>query len=346
MDIAVIGAGGVIGRQIVISLIEQRLLPPTGRLQLVGRAGGASERLLYGLACDLEDAYAEILPEIDIALRPEQVVADVHIMAAGRTVGTGPDDPPDRRALTRANLSVFESYAKQLAETAHGEELVLVVTNPVELGVHVYARYYQANRVIGMGAYLDTMRFRAEIAHELGIRRQNVYGYVLGEHGFGMVPCWSTVGAYGFSTEEGRRKIQALQYAGPEMHEAIAEVLQLLADQGPVAAYARCREYPADLRTLVNPLITHCTGQRTPVGTASTIVRLVDILLSGSQVSCAAQASLDGSYLDICGVTGVPMVLSRHGIERFEPLALNDSEIRGIRQAAHAFEQLRQEVFG
>ena len=89
MDISVIGAGGAIGREIVAHLVAGRVLRPTERLQLVGRRGGASERMLYGLRSDLTDAYAENSPQMDIALGPEEVVGDLIVMAAGDTPGPG-----------------------------------------------------------------------------------------------------------------------------------------------------------------------------------------------------------------------------------------------------------------
>ena len=50
MDISIIGAGGTIGRQIAIALIQERVIPPSARLQLIGRRGGPSKRALPGLA--------------------------------------------------------------------------------------------------------------------------------------------------------------------------------------------------------------------------------------------------------------------------------------------------------
>ena len=45
------------------------------------------------MACVLtsQNAYAEIAPELDVALQPEEVVADVIVMAAGATTGSKPN---------------------------------------------------------------------------------------------------------------------------------------------------------------------------------------------------------------------------------------------------------------
>lgn len=90
MDIAIIGASGTIGRQIAISLVQEHVTSSSSRLQLVGRWGGASERILPALASDLSDAYAEIIPEIEVVFEPTEVRADIIIVAAGQTVSAKP----------------------------------------------------------------------------------------------------------------------------------------------------------------------------------------------------------------------------------------------------------------
>ena len=62
-----VGATGDVGRQVCTQIVERRVLPPTARLQLVGRAGGASGRAVHGLRADLVDAYDEHAPLLDVA---------------------------------------------------------------------------------------------------------------------------------------------------------------------------------------------------------------------------------------------------------------------------------------
>lgn len=335
VDVAIIGASGAIGRQTAISLVESGVLPPTSRLQLVGRQDGPSQHLLPGLAADLTDAFAETLPEIDVALDPQDVLADIVIVAAGAAIPTSEGTPRERGELAQDNAAVFERYARALRRTGHGEELVLVVTNPVELGVHIFSQHHPRNRVIGMGAFLDTLRFRREIAADLGIRRQRVHGLVLGEHGSHMVPCWSTVSAYGFDSEEGRTRLMALQSADePSPSAAVAEVTDILRTQGPAAAYRRAASFGPTLRVYTKPYITHLSGAKTAIGTAEIICRLVETILGGQQLQAAAQLQLEGEFLGIHGVTGVPALLSNRGVERIEPVALTDAEADAVRSAA------------
>ncbi len=334
MDISIIGAAGTIGRSIAVGLIQNRILPPTARLQLVERDDPSSEWHLRGLAADLSDAFAERLPELDLAYSPRDVLGDIIIVAAGATVPQDLTRIPDRNGLAQTNLPLFEDYAKNLEEHGHGEELVLVVSNPVELGVKVFCRHLARERVIGMGAYLDTLRFRHEIAGELGVRRQAVEGLALGEHGFGIVPCWSTVSAWGFDSPEGQRRIESLRRPAPDRMEVLSEILQLMREQPPAAAYDRLERLPADLRAILRPLVTHLSGARTPLGAAEMLVRLIQALVNGNQALAAAQVGIEGEYLGIHGVTGVPVVLSIRGIERFEPIQLWAEEALAVKAAA------------
>ena len=210
MDVSIIGAGGDVGRQVAVHLIAERVVASSQRLQLVGHEGGKSSQSLFGLRADLLDAYAETSPEIDIALHPDEIAADIIIFAAGATVPTEPGKALDRSALGKINKPIFETYAKSIAEHGHGNEIILIVSNPVELGVEIFSRHLERKRVIGIGAYQDSLRFRREIAADLGVRRQRVHAFVLGEHGENLYPMWNTVQVYGMDDEELESVIQRL----------------------------------------------------------------------------------------------------------------------------------------
>lgn len=328
MDISVVGAGGDIGREIVATLVEARLVDRLDRIQLVGRPQGASETALVGYRADLWDAHAEHLPEIDIAFGPEEVLGDIVIFAAGETIPVDPAAARSREALAEANRPLFEAYAEALARHGHGEEIVIVVTNPVELGVSIFAQVLGRRRVIGMGAYLDTLRFRREIAADLGIRRQRVRGLVVGEHGVGAVPLWSSVGAYGMTREEILRR---LRRESPPASEVLAECLERLRAGDAQGAYDLCNSHPPDVRVFVKPYITHLTGSKTPIGTAEIVVRLIREILSGTEVQACVQTRVEGEFLGLTGTFGVPVILSNAGIVRIEPIEVWPEEAERLR---------------
>lgn len=101
MDVAIIGASGDCDREIVNQLLGERVLSSSERLQLVGRSEGSGAGKLFGMCSDLADAYAEVAPELDVALHPEEIVADMIVTTAGATVAA---EVISREALAQINL--------------------------------------------------------------------------------------------------------------------------------------------------------------------------------------------------------------------------------------------------
>jgi malate dehydrogenase len=337
MDIAIVGANGDVGRQLAVQIVARQLMTPRSRLQLVGRHEGASHRALHGLRADLYDAFAEITPEIDVALAPEEVAADLILFCAGRTAPTSPNQVVDRASLARANREVFESYAGSLARHGHGEELVVVVSNPVELGVQIFARHLGSRRVLGMGAYQDSQRLRREIAADLGVRRQRIHAYMLGEHGDALVPILSQLWIYGYDEAEvltARTHLIAGRHPS-DFSRALAEGKQhlgrLLRDEKVVEAFRHAAAQPPDLRAVLLPLVTHISGAKTAVSTAAVTTELVEQLLSGGQSVIPAQVALtpadwpeDPRFAG--GVLGVPVVCGLRGWSRVTDLQMSEAE--------------------
>lgn len=333
MDVAVLGASGDCGREIAAQLVAARLLAPTERLQLVGRKDGPSARVLHGLVCDLTDAHAEYVPELDVALGPEEVVADVWIVAAGGTMPTQGGQVVDRQTLARGNGAVFSAYAEALAQHGQGTELVVVVSNPVELGVAIFTEAIGRDRVIGIGAYQDTLRFRREVASDLGVRRQRVGGFMLGEHGAAQVPIWSSVSIHGLAPDETQDTIAQLR-RGTESADfdvlcaqARAHLETLMAAGQVAEAFASIEALPPDARVVLKPFITHFSGAKTVRATANVTVDLVSTLLEGHEVLVAGQVGVrPGEFYDLTGPLGVPVIVGPSGIRRIVELPLTTHE--------------------
>jgi malate dehydrogenase len=325
MDVSVIGASGDCGREIVSRLIALGALMPTERLQLVGRAEGHSGQVLYGLCSDLSDAYAEKAPTLDVALSPEDIVADIIVMAAGATVG---GEIVSRTALSQTNLPIFEMYAQAIAQHGYGHEIVIVVTNPVELAVEVFSRHLGRRRVIGVGAYSDSLRFRREIAADLGIRRQLVQGFIVGEHGEGMVPLWSSVKIHGMTANElrtARRQLQRNRSIGDfpsEVEQEKQVVMGYLKKREIEQAYRYVDSLPPDLRVVVKPFVTHLSGAKTIYATANVTTELVQNLLEGKEMVVSGQVQLDGEFYGLRSPFGVPIVVTPFGWTQVVPLQL------------------------
>ena len=344
MRVSIVGAGGDIGRQIAVTLIEERAVPRSGAIQLVARADGPSEVLVRGLTVDLKDAEAEHLPALDWVSDPDAVDGDVVIFAAGRTVSTDPNAVTPRDELAAENVALFETWAEQLGRRFDGQEFVLVVSNPVELAVRSFARRHDPARVIGMGAHLDTMRFRRELARDLGLRREQVQGFVLGEHGAGQVPCWSTVSSWADRRRgEAEPALALRRQDAPSIGESFDALRRLMVAADYDGAYALLEALPPDVRAAVKPFYAHLTGAKTPLGTAQAVANLVRTIGDGTMAFTAAQVEVEGRFCDLDAVTGVPVRLSNQGAV-VEQLDLWDDEVAAVQRTAAAFGELARSV--
>ena len=302
MDVSIIGASGGCGREIVTQIVQQRLLENREILQLVGSNPRSSRpHLLHGLRADLQDAYAEIIPELNVTDDPDRIIGDVVVITGGQTFSTAPTEigSASRDVLARANVAVFERFAQALARTrSEYPPVVIIVTNPVELGVAIFAKYLPRTHVIGMGAYSDSSRFRWEIASDLGIRRQRVRGFMLGEHGNGMAPIWSSVRVQGMTEREWRlveptlrRGLRTEDYPAVlgEHQRRLIEMIGSDPLNGALKALQYVRDLSPDLRVPLKPFAIHYTDAKTQTATAAATVELVKAVLEGRRVEISAQ---------------------------------------------------------
>ncbi len=341
MDIAVIGASGDVGRQVAQQVVVTRQLDRSERLVLVGNREGKSARSTYGLAADLRDAYSDIAPGIKVSLDASEIRADLIIVAAGMTPTPSPGASPlNRDALAESNAAIFHSYANAIAKHGHGHEIVICVSNPVELSVAIFAQALGRTRVMGMGAFLDSLRFREEIASSLGLNRKQVHAFIAGEHGSLAVPLWSDVHIYGLTeveTEVALNRIRngvQLRTLWEEVAKAQAELRSLIADGRVEDAYAVVDRYPPDVRVVTRPFVTHYSGAKTVVGTARATMKFIRTITQGADALVSGQVALNGNAYGIRGTIGVPFVVGNRGVDRVFELPIEDDERRWLSEAA------------
>ncbi len=110
---------------------------------------------------------------------------DIAIITAGspRKPGMSRDD------LLSINAKIVRSVTGQLMEHSPNA-ILIVVSNPLD--VMAYAAYKESglpgSKVMGMAGVLDTARYRAFIAMELGVSVRDIEALLLGGHGDTMVP--------------------------------------------------------------------------------------------------------------------------------------------------------------
>lgn len=118
------------------------------------------------------------------------------------TAGAAQQPGQTRMELLHQNAAVMREVIPAVMKHA-GRPILLVVTNPVDVLTCLAIKLsgLPAERVLGTGTVLDTARLRYRIGRHCRIDPRNVHGYVIGEHGPGAVPVWSTARIAGIKLE-------------------------------------------------------------------------------------------------------------------------------------------------
>lgn len=154
------------------------------------------QHLAQGVAIDL--SHGEVLcPPTRIRAGGYEDLGDASIVVitAGINEQTGGatdrSDQQGRLRLLPKNAEVYADVVPQVAKAAP-EALILVVTDPPDPLADVARRFTSTNPILSAGTFLDTLRFRLQIARRLGCHPSSVDALVIGEHGTSQVYVWSS----------------------------------------------------------------------------------------------------------------------------------------------------------
>ncbi|MEV7648380.1 hypothetical protein [Arthrobacter sp. NPDC089319] len=188
-SIAVIGAAGLIGSGVVYQLA---LAGVGSTIQLVD----LKENVARAHAIDISEAQvlagvgAPQLSVVNPAAADSFDEVDVVIVAA-----SAPEVPGgDRRDFLAANLRLLRLLAPTIEKLSGEDGVVLLLSNPVDVLADCLHRItdISPDRILGYSIN-DSVRFQAAVARELGIEPHRIRAQVLGEHGNGQVPCFSSL---------------------------------------------------------------------------------------------------------------------------------------------------------
>jgi len=218
--------------------------------------------------------------------------SDLVIITAGlaRKPGMSRDD------LLKTNLAIMKSVAEGVKQHAP-KAFVIVVSNPLDAMVYAFKKIsgFPKNRVVGMAGVLDSARFRAFVAWELGVSVEDVTALVLGGHGDSMVPI-----------------IQSCTVAG-------IPVTKLIPKDRLTAIVERTKAAGGEVVALLK------TGSAF-VSPALSAVEMAEAILKDKKRVLACACFLEGEY-GVSGLyIGVPCVLGAGGVERVLEVDLNPEE--------------------
>ncbi len=154
------------------------------------------EQRARGVAFDLSHG-APLCPPARIQAGGYEDLADAEIVAitaginerAGKAIDRG--DSLGRLRLLPHNAGVYREIIPRLASHAPNA-VILVVTDPPDPLADIARQLAKTNPVLSSGAFLDTLRFRVQIARRLQCHPSSVDALVIGEHGTSQVYVWSS----------------------------------------------------------------------------------------------------------------------------------------------------------
>lgn len=298
--IALIGAGNIGGALAYLALIKEM-----GDVVLFDVVDGMPQ----GKALDLSHAIPVLSTSSSIkgTNSYEDIAdADVCIVTAGiaRKPGMSRDD------LLTTNASIMTSVAEGIKKYAP-KSFVIVVSNPLDAMVTLCQKKtgFPVERVVGMAGVLDSARYRAFLAEEIGVSPEVVNAMVLGGHGDTMVPVRSHTSVNG---------IPITNFVSPARLEEIEK---------------RVRGAGGEVVALLK------TGSAYFSPASSAIEMAESYLLDQKKVlPCAACLGGQYGYKDL--YIGVPVVIGAGGIEKIIEIELTESEKQELAVSADAVKEL------
>jgi L-lactate dehydrogenase len=150
-----------------------------------------------GVAADLSHGAVLCAPMgIRVGDYDDLIDAEIVVITAGKNERKGKaidrNDPRGRLLLLPDNAKIYEHIVPRIARVAP-RAIILVVTDPPDPLADVARRLAaKTNPVISSGTFLDTLRFRLQLAGRLKCHASSVDALVIGEHGTSQVYVWSS----------------------------------------------------------------------------------------------------------------------------------------------------------
>ncbi len=232
--------------------------------------------------------------------------SDVVVITAGiaRKPGMSRDD------LLSTNAKIVGSVAEQVKSTSP-EAVVIVVSNPLDAMVQraFQVTGFPPQRVLGQAGVLDTARYRAFLAMELGVSVEDISALLMGGHGDTMVPMPSCTSVGGIP------------------------VTQLLDQKRLDEIVDRTRKGGAEIVALLK------TGSAYYAPAAAT-AQMVEAIVRDKKrlIPCAAYCDREygvGGYY-----VGVPVILGSKGVEKVVELKLTPQEQSDFQKSVDSVKEL------
>jgi malate dehydrogenase len=238
--------------------------------------------------------------------------SDVVVITAGIARKPG----MTREDLLRINTKIIKEVSQNIAKYAP-DSVVITVTNPLDIMTYVTMKTtgFEPKRVFGMSGVLDSGRFAGFIAMELKCSVRDISAMVLGGHGDMMVPLPRFTAVSGVPMTE-LMDVSTIQRLVDRTINGGAEIVNLLKTGS--AFYAP----------------------------SAAVTNMVEAVIKDTGRIMPACAYLDGEYGKKNIYLGVPVKLSRIGVEKIVELELTQNEQKALDRSAEIVESGISLIYG
>ena len=303
--ISLIGAGNI-GTILAFSISRKRL----GNIILVDRVKGLAEGKCLDLSQSLsaENLNTKILGTDDISKIKN---SDAIIITAGipRKPGMSRDD------LVETNFSIMKELGNAIKKYSPNA-FVICVTNPLDAMVWSLKEITGIDKkmIVGMAGILDSARFKFFLSNELSISTDSIQTMVLGGHGDTMVPLLRFTSISGIPLSEFIKKKRISK-------DKVEEII------------SRTRNGGGEIVALMK----NSSAFFSP---ATSAIEMLESYLFDNRRILPCSAYLEGEY-NVKGMcVGVPVVISKDGVEEIIELDLQNSERNEFDNSVKAVEEL------
>jgi malate dehydrogenase len=293
MKISIIGASGNIGSAAAFYVATQ------GVADEIVMIDPHRPDVLQQHVADLTSAVSHLDVLVRAGADKDMKDSDIVINAAGR----GPAGAvKSRLELLPQNIPIVQSICLNVRRYCP-EAAVITASNPVcPLNYAMYlCSGLDRHQLIGYSAN-DSIRFRALMAKELGVKTSRVEAFVIGEHGKSQVPLFSSVRVDG-------KKVDVNEDIKRKIREQVARIHGELEEQ----------------RT--------ATGRTAAWTTSIGLAALCRAIASGAARVYPCSVNLDGEYGVHNMSMSVPVVLGKAGVRDILEWELTPDEREGLQKS-------------
>jgi L-lactate dehydrogenase len=237
------------------------------------------------------------------------ITAGINEKAGG---ATDRNDPQGRLRLLNTNAEIYREIVPRIVGVSP-HAVILVVSDPPDPLADIARVSAGHGRILSTGTFLDSLRFRVQLAQHFEVDANQVEAQVVGEHGVSQVFLWSSARIAGVP-------IGALVKDRGEALETVREQIE------------------SSVRYANITIIEGNDASQFGIGIVS--ARIVEIVLRDERAVLPI-----GSYNDRFGVTlSLPSIVGRSGVVRILQPEMSSEEERALERSAASLKKSEDRI--